>query len=137
MKPQFYIFIVCIWVLACTKKSGPSIVDPPFVEKYEGGKGGTYGIAVFSRFNNKGIASRVFVKYAAAKAPADTTLYDEKSNTMTEPGYGPHAHFNNLTKGTYYIFASGISNNITVKADTVLWLTDSSLTIQDIYINLK
>ncbi len=137
MKPKFYIFIACILVLACTKKSGPVMVDPPFVEKYEGGKGGTYGIAVFSKYNNKGMASRIFLKYAAAKAPSDTALYDEKSNTMTEAGFGPHAHFNSLKKGTYYIAASANINGTRIIADTVLWLTDSSLTNQDIYINLK
>jgi len=136
MKPQFYILLITFLVFGCTKEK-PVIVDPPPITIYEGGTGGDYGIAVFSKFNNKDIASRIFLKYAAIRPPSDTSMYDEKSYTMIEPGYGPHVHFNKLKKGTYYIFASENTNNTNIKGDTVLWLTDSSLKTQDIYINLK
>jgi hypothetical protein len=65
--------------------------------------------------------------------PADTTLYDEKGNTITEPGFGPHVHFEELKKGTYYLFAKSAS----AQGDTVFTLTDSSKKDQDIIINLK
>lgn len=103
----------------------------------EGGTGGKFNVAVFSKYNNKGISSRVFLKYASLQAPADTSFYEEKSNTMVEPGYGPHAHFNKLKPGTYYFFASGVSSGNLVKGDIVLSISDSSSMNQDIYIHLK
>lgn len=73
------------------------------------------------------------MKFGADQKPTDTLQYDEKYNTMVEPGFGPHAHFENLQKGTYFIFLKSGS----LSGDTVLQITDASPQSQDIAVELN
>lgn len=115
-------------IMACKDKEPETVL-----QTLQGGKGGNYSIAVFTKYNGAGKSSRIFLKYAADKHPGDTSLFEEKSNTITEPGFGPHAHFNSLMVGTYYVYCQ--TNNL--KADTVLVLDTLSAKSSDIYLNLK
>ena len=98
-----------------------------------GGKGGDYAMAFFSKYQGRGKASRIYIKYGADKQPSDTTRYDEALNTMVEPGFGPHVHFENLKTGTYYIHAQADA----LTSDTVVVLTTSSKKSQDLTLTLK
>lgn len=132
MKPAKYLFIsilLAIVLFACKEKEPISVAT-----SLQGGKGGNYSIAVFTKYNGAGKSSRIYFKYAADKHPGDTNLFEEKSNTMTEPGFGPHAHFNSLTVGSYYVYCLSTNN---LKADTVLILDALSAKSGDIYLNLK
>ena len=128
MKIPFAILAMSILGLSACKKEKIS----PSAEKLTGGKGGTHNVAIFCLNGGKGITARVYLKFAAKKAPADTNTYDEKFGTMTEPGYGPHAHFNSLTPGTYYFKWMAAGN---ISADTVLVITEASPNNQDIEID--
>jgi hypothetical protein len=103
-------------------------------EKLEGGLGGNYGIAIFPKHDGLGVGSRVFIKFAANKAPNDTTGYDAKDNTMIEPGYGPHVHFDKLKIGTYFVFAKALNSNMV--ASKVIQILPNSPKSQDIDIEL-
>jgi hypothetical protein len=99
-----------------------------------GGTGGPYKIAVFTTNQiDSGVEARVFIKYAANKAPGDTTQYDEAKNAEAEPGFGPHVHFNNLKTGTYFIKATHSST----AADTAIVLTDNSPAETELTLRLK
>lgn len=133
-KTMFLCLLLIFSLLQACKKEKISVNNNGGIT-LNGGKGGSLYLAIFPTYKGKGIASRIFMKYAANTRPADTTLYDEKYNTMTEPGYGPHAHFSALKAGTYYIYIRSNSGNYS--ADTVLNLTDSSPKSQDIYKEMK
>ncbi|RYD78957.1 MAG: hypothetical protein EOP53_10380 [Sphingobacteriales bacterium] len=124
--------LAAIFLFACKKTPDP-VIQPDNTPKLEGGKGGNFDRAFFSVLNGKGVSSRMFLKYAADKMPSDTTLYDERGNTITEPGFGPHFHFEDLKKGTYFLHIK----SATAQADTTFFLTDSSAEDMDIKINLR
>lgn len=129
--------VVCfLSILSCEKETCmdcdglPSLVLP-------GGKGGNYYLAVFTKHNTSGVNSRIYLKYACNSKPVDTSMYDEAYNSMTEPGFGPHAHFGQLKKGVYFIYARSIGGSTLMEGDTVIQLTDSSSTGFDfnLYLN--
>lgn len=123
--------LVAVIAFATACKKDKKVVDNKTV--LTGGKGGPYSFALFPTYNTVGAVARVFCKYAANTKPSDTSQYDEKYNTMIEPGYGPHVHFNNIKTGTYYIFIQGGNRS----ADTVIQITESSPKNQDIYKSIK
>ncbi len=125
MKIPFVIVALSLLGLAACKKEKSTLNS----EKLAGGKGGTHNVAIFCLNGGKGITARVYLKYASKTAPADTNAYDEKFGTMTEPGYGPHAHFNSLLPGTYYFKWTAAGN---ISADKVVIITDASPNNQDI-----
>ena len=136
MKSTAIVFILLLLSLSgCIKKEikvssqSSTIVIPP---TYQGGKGGEYSIAIFPVLNTKSVKARIYFKYAAATAPKDTTLYDEIENTMIEPGYGNHAHFNTLLPGTYYcMIISG-----SYKGDSVIVINNKSKYAQNINVQI-
>ncbi|MCX6352469.1 MAG: hypothetical protein NTX03_11510 [Bacteroidetes bacterium] len=134
MQPSKYILVFSILIVglitSCKREPEKPITQPC---QLKGGKGGDFYFAVFSRYNNKGIKARIYLKYAAEVAPADTNLYDEKYNTMTEPGFSHHVHFSTLTAGTYYVLAKSTSYS----KDSIITITDSTDKHQDIYLNLR
>lgn len=120
--------IIGFLCLSCGKEE-----NKPVANTLKGGKTGDYAIALFSTWQGKGIASRMYLKYAADKAPADSSLYDERQNTMTEIGFGPHAHFVLLSQGTYYFYVlSGLH-----AADTVINIAEGRPKSTDVYLELK
>ncbi len=129
---NFYLIamVFSLFITSCAKTPE---VKPEVKNNLPGGAGGPYNLAFFSRLNGAGVNSRMYIKYGADKMPADTAMYDNKMNTMIEPGYGPHTHFDGLTTGTYYVLAK----SATAQADTIIVLTESSKKKQDIYLNLK
>jgi hypothetical protein len=135
------ILLICIWAMAqsvsCKKTNEkPPLVDTSknnVVDTLKGGKGGQFSVALFTTFAKKSAKARIYLKYAANKAPADTNMYEEAKNTMTEPGYGNHAHFTALQPGTYYFKAQGLG----VKSDTVIVITNTSKETQDAYLDMK
>lgn len=129
-KTTCLLFVIGIFGLSSCKNEIPT-PTPNFLE---GGKGGTFMIAIFTKSAGKNQSSRVYLKYAAESAPADTSLYDEKDNTMVEPGFGPHVHFNNLKTGTYFVHAATKTN---LQADTVIQILNTDAQSRDLYINLK
>ena len=98
-----------------------------------GGKGGSYSIAVFPEQSDTGVTGRIFIKYASNTAPQDTSHYDEAKTAQAEPGEGPHAHFEELTAGTYFIRAI----NGSAHADTIIALSSSSPDETDVHLKLK
>lgn len=140
-KLSYIVFIALLSIASCKKDDNTSTNsnnnnnnnnnNPQPV--LTGGKGGSYSIVVFSKKDDKGIITRIFMKYAADKAPSDTTGYDENYTSVAEPGYGLHAHFNKLTTGTYYIMAQAG----TAKKDTVIKITDGQPAEADIDLLLK
>jgi hypothetical protein len=129
MKPILFI-AAALCIAACKKEEKP---QPANRQQFEGGKGGPYDVVIFSKINGQGVASRMFLKYGEDKAPADTAAYEERMNSMVEPGLGHHAHFNELKKGVYFLHIQ----SATAKADTVIKLTDSSAHDIEMYIELK
>ncbi|MBS1771868.1 MAG: hypothetical protein JST82_03345 [Bacteroidetes bacterium] len=125
--------LICIVFFSCQRGDDPVIVDPPSPTVLKGGKGGTHNLVPFAKRNGGGVAARVFLKYAADKAPADTNNYDEKATAVSEPGYSHHVHFKYLTAGTYVIRAM----YDVVKADTVIVITDTSGIELDFDMNMK
>jgi hypothetical protein len=123
--------LILLIAVSCKKDDNTSTNNPQ--PALTGGKGGNYSIVVFSKKNDTGIVARIFMKYAADKAPSDTAAYDEKYTSVAEPGYGPHAHFNSLTAGTYYIIAQAG----TAKEDTGITITNGQTTETDIDLQLK
>ncbi|MBC7425059.1 MAG: hypothetical protein H7321_00885 [Bacteroidia bacterium] len=110
------------------------VYEPALVNKVlEGGTGGIYSLAVYSKLNATGVNSRIYLKYAADKMPVDSALYDEKDNAVPEPGFGPHVHFHALKTGTYYIYVKTGS----AQGETVVNITAASKTSQDISVDLK
>lgn len=134
MRKTNFLILLLLFSFSQACKKDKVVVNNP-VNTLSGGKGGSLYLAIFPTYKGKGLASRIFLKYAADQPPADTTQYDEKYTTMTEPGYGPHAHFSALKPGTYYIYMHSLSGNYS--ADTVLRLSDSSPKSQDIYKEMK
>lgn len=131
MKPVLFCIIAVIITAACKKEAQQQPAGN--TQQFEGGKGGSYDIVVFSKINGMGAAARMYLKYGADKLPADTNAYEERTNTMVEPGVGHHAHFNALKKGIYFLHIQGA----TAKADTVIKLTDSSAHDIEMYIELR
>jgi hypothetical protein len=128
----FFLFLI----IACRQHEEEDLIIPSNKPVLQGGKGGDYSFVVFTKQNNLGHASRIWLKYAADKKPADTSLYDEAHNTITEPGFGPHVHFNLLKKGSYYVHAASQSNSA-LQADTVIVLKDSTAKAFDFNLQLK
>ena len=126
--------MVLIPILFSCKDNKVKLASPNYI----GGKGGDFNIAVFTQFEGKGKSSRIYLKYASVSNPSDTSLFEEKSNTIIEPGYGPHAHFNLLKIGAYYIMCSTRENQgqETYFKDTVIYIKNSTPKSQDIYLHL-
>lgn len=114
--------IVLLGLASCEKPKNPDQNQ----NQLPGGKGGSNHLVVFTRKSVGTIKSRVFLKFASTGKPSDTSKYDEAFWTMTEPGYGPHAHFNMLTTGFYYIHATAEYNGNTLEKDTAIELTKDS-----------
>jgi hypothetical protein len=138
MKINIIAFILVTLAATSCQKPDP-VVEPtpqtpvvtPVVLK--GGKGGNFSIVAFSKQNSTWVNARIFMKYAANVAPADTNAYDEKYTAVPEPGFGSHAHFDKLTTGTYFIRA--LYN--TKMADTLIEIKDSTAIETDITLQVK
>ena len=126
-KPVSFL-IICIVLLSCKDNR---TIEP--WQQLQGGKG-EYIISIFTRHNGVGKDSRIFLKYAANTNPGDTTLFDDRSNTMVEPEFEPHSHFGSLTIGTYYFYCMAKGN---LTADTVLVIEKLSPKSFDVNLSLK
>jgi hypothetical protein len=129
----YFLFACLLLATACKKDDNNTPTTPQNTNPFAGGKGGSFNRVIFSGHNSSPVAARVYVKYGDNKMPADTNLFDEKHNTITEPGFGPHVHFEHLTAGTYYFYATSGAYS----TDTVIVLTDSSKIDGDVFINLQ
>lgn len=124
--------IACFGFASC-KKDNPTVEQPVKANPFEGGKGGSFSRAFFSGYNGVPIAARMYLKYGDDKMPGDSTKFDEKHDAVREPGFSYHAHFDGLTKGTYFFYAvSGV-----LQFDTVIVLTDSSELSDNIVVELN
>jgi hypothetical protein len=133
MRRLLFVFLLLATAGLVFGSCGKKVYPPETNEGWlQGGKGGDYNVVVVPKEGIYTRAARVFIKYAADKAPADTTQYDERENTMIEPGFGPHVHFSKLKQGTYYIYAETPQ---ALQGDTVLVLSDS--TPKDLEVKLQ
>lgn len=126
MKKAHFLSLLILFVAGCKKSVNSNNGG------LEGGTGGPYGVAVFSRVNGVGVSSTIGIRYGANTMAADSS-FNSRKGTMVEPGFGPHAHFGNLKKGTYYIFAKTSA----AKADTVVVLGGPSHDEVHIFLDLK
>ncbi len=115
------------------KKDADTVLPPAKTNPFAGGKGGNFSRAFFSGHKGVPIGARMYLKYGDDKMPNDSTLFDEKHDAVKEPGFSYHAHFDGLTKGTYFFYA--VSGNL--QFDTVIVLTDSSELADDITVDLN
>lgn len=124
--------IACFGFASC-KKENTAVGQPVNANPFEGGKGGNFSRSFFSGHNGVPIAARMYLKYGDNKMPSDSTKFDEKHDAVREPGFSYHAHFDGLTKGTYFFYAvSGV-----LQFDTVIVLTDSSELSDNIIVQLN
>lgn len=117
-----YPVIILLILCACKKTHDPVPQAAPVIA---GGKGGTHHIAVFPVQGKSGISGKVFIKYGTKSLPASLSQYDDSSATMTEPGFGPHAHFLSLKPGFYAIAAYGYKSNVRLSNDTLIEIRDT------------
>ena len=101
-----------------------------------GGKGGKFHIAVFPMKDSSGLSGKVFIKYGTKTIPDTYAQYDDSSATMTEPGFGPHAHFLSLKPGFYAIAAYAYKSR-TICNDTLIEVKDTQAPSVDIPLQLK
>lgn len=130
MKNYILPAMLLLTIAACNKKADTAGTNNN-TNTLKGGKGGNYSIVAYSKMNDTGVKARIYIKYAADKAPADTSLYDEKGTAVPEPGYGAHVHFNNLAEGSYYIRAvyNGAGNDTVINISPILSTTEISVTL--------
>jgi len=92
------LFVVALAVLSSScKKEGP---------------GGEAELSVFVKHHGKAIpGSIVYIKYGADEFPGeDVTKYDDSKVTETSGALAGHAHFPDLRKGDYYLYAVGLDS---------------------------
>jgi len=133
-KSILFYFVLAMFILSCGKDKEPT---PNNQNAIAGGTGGSNHLVVFTRRDKAQMASRVWLKYAAKLKPADTSFYNEVYATMTEPGYGPHAHFNGLKLGFYYLHAEGTYNGNLLLADSTIEISSKVPSSWDITLTLK
>lgn len=126
-----FVLASCVFYTAC-KKDNPT-APQGYTNPFAGGKGGNHNVVVFTGRNGGTLHARVYLKYGDKKMPTDSTLYDEVTNTMVEPGFGPHAHFTYLKEGTYYIYSQAGAYT----ADTVVYIDTASAESINVIMNLK
>ncbi|MEO6168662.1 MAG: hypothetical protein ABIO46_08140 [Chitinophagales bacterium] len=78
------------------------------------GLGGEATIAAFPKHHDKPIPNTViYIKYDAKEFPGtDVGVYDGFKIAESEPGGDPHAHFEELKKGDYYLYGVGFDSSI-------------------------
>ena len=78
------------------------------------GLGGEAAISAFPKHHEQPIPDcAVFIKYDAKEFPGtDLSVYDDFKIAEDEPGQGPHAHFESLKKGDYYLYGVGFDSSL-------------------------
>ncbi|MBX7109073.1 MAG: hypothetical protein K1X61_10540 [Chitinophagales bacterium] len=78
------------------------------------GLGGEATIAAFPKHHEKPIPNTtIYIKYGAKDFPGtDVSVYDDAKIAEAEAGEDPHAHFENLKKGDYYLYGVGFDSSI-------------------------
>ncbi len=78
------------------------------------GLGGEATIAAFPKHHDKPIPNTmIYIKYGAKDFPGtDVSVYDDVKLAEADMGEDPHAHFENLKKGDYYLYGVGFDSAI-------------------------
>lgn len=78
------------------------------------GLGGEATIAAFPKHHDKPIPNTtIYIKYGAKDFPGtDVSVYDDAKIAEAVTGEDPHAHFENLKKGDYYLYGVGFDSSI-------------------------
>lgn len=78
------------------------------------GIGGNNTIAAFPRHHGKSIpGAMIYIKYNAKEFPGeDLSVYDDALMAKKEGSGDAHAHFEELKKGNYYLYAVGFDSSI-------------------------
>lgn len=123
-----------VFVLICSCKKTETPVEVP--SGTPGGKGGKFHIAIFPLQGNAGISGKVFIKYGVKTLPTSFNQYDDSSATMTEPGFGPHAHFLSLKPG-FYAIAAYANKSRALQNDTLIQVRDTQAPSVDVTLQLR
>lgn len=78
------------------------------------GLGGDASIAAFPKHHDKPIPNAmIYIKYDTKDFPGtDVNAYDDVMIAEPQTGEDPHAHFENLKKGNYYLYGVGFDSSI-------------------------
>lgn len=120
--------------MACIDDSNNEELIAP--ENIEGGKGGNLSVAIFSKNSNKGIDGTCYIQYATKTKNNNFSAYNDSSATMVEPGFGQHAHFNQLKAGYYAIGAKAKVGNTWIQTDSLIEIK-ANQSSYDYYLQLK
>lgn len=78
------------------------------------GLGGEATIAAFPKHHDTPIPNTtIYIKYDAKEFPGtDVSVYDDAQVAEPHAGGDPHAHFEGLKKGDYYLYGVGFDSSI-------------------------
>ena len=109
------LFVTFISFLACKKN----------------GTGGKNSIAAFPKHHGVSIPNAtVYIKYGATDLPGtNASDFDDSKIAVKEGSAAPHAHFEELLKGDYYIYAVGFDSTIneTVTGGVAVKITEKAV----------
>jgi hypothetical protein len=128
-----YFALALVLICSCKKKEDTPTETSSGIP---GGKGGKFHIAVFPMQGSAGLSGKVFIKYGVKTLPSSFNQYDDSSATMTEPGFGPHAHFLSLKPGFYAIGAYA-NKSRALKNDTLIEVRDTQAPSVDVSLQLR
>jgi hypothetical protein len=81
---------------------------------HKAGPGGDNTIVAFPHHHSKPIPNTViYIKYGTNTFPGeDVSKYNDHKVAVAEPGEEPHAHFEGLRKGKYFLYGVGYDSSI-------------------------
>lgn len=103
----------------------------PFLACKKNGTGGKNSIAAFPKHHGVSIPNAtVYIKYGATDLPGmNASDFDDSKIAVKEGSAAAHAHFEELLKGDYYIYAVGFDSTIneTVTGGVAVKITEKAV----------